>query len=87
MSGGHFNEGGRVYFSVNHFADELETNISNNSDDDEGGAHLSEDVLSFLRSQIPLLKETARIMRHIDRLYSGDSSEESFMEAVKSTYP
>jgi hypothetical protein len=77
MSGGHFNDGGYVYFKISDFVDELESNIENNYNED--GEHLSEEVLSFLRSQIPLLKETARIMRHIDRLYSGDSSEESFI--------
>ena len=57
MSGGHFNEGGYVYFSVNHFADELETNISNNSDDDGGGVHLSKEILSFYVTKFPYSKK------------------------------
>jgi hypothetical protein len=83
MSGGHFNENGYIYFRVEQFADELESAIDFNEDDEEGGAHLSREVLSILCSKLPLLQEAARVMRHIDYLYSGDLGEESFMNAIK----
>ena len=76
MSGGHFDEA-YAYLKINDFADELETCIKNNSD------NFGEETLAYLRSQVPLLKQTASIMRQIDYLYSGDSSEETFMEEVK----
>ena len=37
MSGGHFNENGYIYFRVEQFADELESAIDFNEDDEEGG--------------------------------------------------
>lgn len=82
MSGGHFNENGYIYFKVDDFAAELESAIELNEDDQEGGAHLSHEVLSTLSSKLPLLREAARVMRHIDYLYSGDLGEESFLEAI-----
>jgi len=82
MSGGHFNENGYIYFKVEQFAAELENAINFNEDDEEGGAHLSREVLSILCSKLPLIREAARVMRHIDYLYSGDFGEESFMNAV-----
>lgn len=83
MSGGHFNDNGYVYYRVDEFVTELENAIDLNEDDDEGGAHLSSEVLSILCSKLPLIRETARVMRHIDYLYSGDFGEESFMNAIK----
>jgi hypothetical protein len=41
MSGGHFNENGYIYFKVEQFADELESAIDFNEDNENGGAHLS----------------------------------------------
>jgi hypothetical protein len=83
MSGGHFNENGYIYLKVEQFADELENAIDFNEDDDEGGAHISREVLSTLYSKLLIIRETARVMRHIDRLYSGDIGEESFINAIK----
>jgi|688.fasta_scaffold2573322_1 hypothetical protein len=83
MSGGHFNENGYIYFKVEEFASELESAIDFNEDDDEGGAHLSREVLSILCSKLPIIREAARVMGHIDRLYSGDIGEETFMGAIK----
>jgi predicted Zn-dependent protease len=83
MSGGHFNENGYIYFKVEQFADELENAIDFNEDDENGGAHLSREVLSTLCRKLPIIRETARVMRHIDRLYSGDIGEETFMNAIQ----
>jgi hypothetical protein len=81
MSGGYFNDGNYVYHRIHDFVDELESALADNYNED--GDNLSEETLGYLRSQLPLLKQTASIMRRIDYLYSGDLSEESFMEAVK----
>jgi hypothetical protein len=83
MSGGHFNENGYIYFKVEQFADELETAIDFNDDDENGGAHLSREVLSILCSKLSIIRETAQVMGHIDRLYSGDIGEESLINAIK----
>jgi hypothetical protein len=83
MSGGHFNENGYIYFKVEEFASELENAIDFNEHDDEGGAHLSREVLSILCSKLLVIRETARVMSHIDHLYSGDFGEESFINAIK----
>jgi hypothetical protein len=56
MSGGHFNENGYIYFKVEQFAEELESAIDFNEDDEEGGVHLSREVLSILNSKLPLFE-------------------------------
>jgi hypothetical protein len=80
MSGGHFNDIGYVYYKVQQFADELETEIIENNTLDE--YNYSDNVITILKKQLPEIHKIAKIMRHIDYLYSGDCGEESFMERM-----
>lgn len=85
MSGGHFNHNNYIYYQVYQFADELEHEIERNNTEDEWGyaPRLSEETLIYLRQKVIELRKISEEMRHIDYLYSGDHSEESFMEIVK----
>jgi len=85
MSGGHFNHNNYIYYQVYQFADELEHEIERNNIEDEWGyaPGLSEETLNFLRQKVVELRKISEEMRRIDYLYSGDHSEESFMEIVK----
>jgi hypothetical protein len=85
MSGGHFNGNGYIYYQVYQFADELDNEIERNNIKDEWGyaPELSEETLNYLRQKVVELRKIAEEMRHIDYLYSGDHSEESFMKRMK----
>jgi hypothetical protein len=85
MSGGHFNGNGYVYYRVDQFSDELESEILNNENKDEYNycPNYNEQTLEVLRKQIPLIRKAAEIMRAIDYLYSGDHGEDSFIEKIK----
>jgi len=85
MSGGHFNGNGYIYYRVNQFSDELESEILNNENKDEYNycPNYNEQTLEVLRKQIPLIRKAAEIMRAIDYLYSGDHGEDSFIEKIK----
>jgi len=85
MSGGHFNNCGYEYYRVGQFADELEEEIENNFTEDDWGYHkgYSEDVINYLKEQLPKLRKMSEIMRHIDYLYSGDHGEDSFLSRVQ----
>jgi hypothetical protein len=85
MSGGHFGDCGYDYYKVSQFADELEGEIQNNLEKDEYGYayEYPEEVIKYLKEQIPQMRKISEIMRHIDYLYSGDHGSDSFMERVK----
>ena len=85
MSGGHFNHNNYIYYQVYQFADELDNEIERNNIKDEWGyaPELSEETLSLLRQKVSEIRKISEEMRHIDYLYSGDYSEESFMERMK----
>jgi hypothetical protein len=85
MSGGHFNHNSYIYYRVYQFADELDNEIERNNTKDEWGyaPELSEETLNYLRQKVVELRKISEVMRHIDYLYSGDYSEESFMERMK----
>ena len=85
MSGGHFGNCGYDYYKVSQFADELEVEIENNGEVNEDGYkyEFDPDVIDYLEAQLPKMRKTAEIMRHIDYLYSGDHGEDSFMDHVK----
>jgi len=89
MSGGSFNNNGYIYYQVHQFADELEHEIENNDLKDEWGYYrgYGEEVLSYLREQIPILRNLSQVMRDIDYLYSGDHGEDSFLKRVKRNEP
>ena len=85
MSGGHFNGNGYVYYRVDQFSDELESEILNNENKDDYNycPNYNEQTLEVLRKQIPLIRKAAEVMRAIDYLYSGDHGEDSFIEKIK----
>ena len=85
MSGGHFNGNGYVYYRVEQFSDELESEILNNENKDEYNycPNYNEQTLEVLRKQIPLIRKAAEVMRAIDYLYSGDHGEDSFIKKIK----
>ena len=86
MSGGHFTDYGYDYYKVAQFADELEQEIRHNGKVGEEGDWYpdhSDEVIEYLKEQVPKLRKMSEIMRHIDYLYSGDTCDDSFMERVK----
>jgi hypothetical protein len=85
MSGGHFTDCGYDYYRVSQFADELEGEIQNNNVKDEYGysPNYNQEVIEYLKEQVPKMRKMAEIMRHIDYLYSGDHGEDSFMSRVQ----
>jgi hypothetical protein len=89
MSGGHFGNCGYDYYKVAQFADELEEEIRHNGKAGTDGDHsyyysnYPDEVIEYLKEQLPKLRKMAEIMRHIDYLYSGDHGDDSFMERVK----
>jgi hypothetical protein len=85
MSGGHFNDCAYDYYRVAQFADELEQEIDDNFIKDDWGYHrgYSDEVIEYLKEQLPKMRKMAEIMRACDYLYSGDHGEDSFMETVK----
>jgi hypothetical protein len=85
MSGGHFNDHEYIYYRVDQFADELENDIQNNSTPDEYGyAHeFDQNTIDYLTKQVTFFRKAAKIMKHIDYLYSGDHGEDTFMDIVK----
>lgn len=89
MSGGHFNDCGYEYYKVYQFADELEQEISRNGKAGTDGDHsnyypdYNEEVIQYLKEQVPKLRKMAEIMRAIDYLYSGDYGENSFMNRIE----
>jgi len=91
MSGGHFTNCGYDYYRVRQFADELEEEIRNNGkskyEDRTYGQdwypNHSDEVIEYLKEQVPKMRKMAEIMRHIDYLYSGDHGDDSFMKLVK----
>ena len=84
MSGSHFNDNKYVYYYVYRFADELENDIANNNKENDGWCpDFSDATIAFLKSKIEEIRKTAKLMKEIDYLYSGDHGEDSFMKAVK----
>jgi hypothetical protein len=85
MSGGHFNDCGYEYHKVRQFADELEDEIRQNGKVGEEGEwypNHSDEVIEYLKEQVPKMRKMSEIMRHIDYLYSADHGDNSFMNCV-----
>ena len=82
MSGGHFNDGSHTWLKVLEFTEELGQEIQNNGTPNEYGeiCDFSDETIEFLRERVKELEKVGHLMRHIDKLYSGDCGEESFME-------
>jgi hypothetical protein len=89
MSGGHFNDNRYIYYEVGQFANELEEEILHNGKAGTDGDHsnyysdYNEEVIGYLKEQVPKLRKMEEIMRAIDYLYSGDYSEDSFMNRIE----
>jgi hypothetical protein len=87
MSGGHFNDNGYEYYKVYQFADELQEEILVNGKPEGRYAESwfpnhSEEVIEYLKTQVPHLRKMSEIMRAIDYLYSGDLGDDSFMKRI-----
>ena len=87
MSGGHFNDNGYEYYKVYQFADELQEEILVNGKpqgryDESWFPNHSEEVIEYLKTQVPQIRKISEIMRAIDYLYSGDLGDDSFMERI-----
>ena len=84
MSGGAL--GNYAYHHANSFVADLRAEIDLNGTEDEWGycRNYSPETIAFLKKQLKKMEEMAEMMRHIDLLYSGDHSEDSFMEIVAS---
>lgn len=83
MSGGHF-EPEYCYYHVSQFADELEAEIENNFIKDDWGYHKGypDEVIAYLKTQLPQIRKMAEIMKAIDYLYAGDHGEDSFKDVI-----
>lgn len=77
MSGGHFNDNGYIYYALERIADELENEVQNNKKKDDWGQarNYKKKTLDILKAQIKNIRKTAKILRDIDYLYSGDIDE------------
>ena len=73
MSGGSFNY---AFMSVDQFADDLNVKLVEIGIDDLN-------VYRKLREIEQLSRLTAKLMKEVEWLYSGDTGEESFMKRVK----
>lgn len=78
MSGGHFDY---VHSRVSSFAEDLERDIANNGvpNSDGDSYNYSPAVIDALTSIQARAEKMARLMKAADYLYSGDTSEESFL--------
>ena len=84
MSGGAL--GNYPYHRINDFTSDLRSEIDLNGTKNEwGGCHnYSQETIAFLKKQLKKMEAMIKMMHHIDLLYSGDHSEDSFMEIVAS---
>jgi hypothetical protein len=82
MSGGAL--GDYSYHRINDFIVDLSYEILFNGKDDQWGYchNYSPTTIVFLKKQLKQMEEMATMMRHIDLLYAGDHSEDSFREIV-----
>jgi hypothetical protein len=82
MSGGAL--GDYSYHRINDFTADLRNAIDFNGTKDEWGYchNYSPTTIAFLKKQLKQMEKIATMMRHIDLLYSGDYSEDSFRANV-----
>ena len=74
MSGGSFDY---AYSKVNYFVDDLDDKLN------DPEYVFSPEVMTKLREIKAIAENTSQLMRAVEWLYSGDDSEETFMEKVK----
>ena len=82
MSGGAL--GDYSYHRINDFTSDLRNEIDFNGTKDEWGYchNYSPTTIAFLKKQLKQMEKMVAMMRHIDLLYSGDYSEDSFRANV-----
>jgi len=82
MSGGAL--GDYSYHRINDFIVDLRNEIDFNGTKDEWGYchNYSPTTIAFLKKQLKQMEKMATMMRHIDLLYAGDHSEDSFRANV-----
>lgn len=82
MSGGAFDY---AYCKVLSFADDLALRLDTHDENDDCGNtpnEFSQHVLAKLKEIEIECRKTASMMREVEWLYSGDTSEDSFMRRV-----
>jgi hypothetical protein len=84
MSGGHFNDNGYTYYPVDNFADQLEIEIERNEIPSEWDHcyNFPPEVIHVLQKSLPEIRRVAKLMKHIDYLYSGDYGEDTFLKRI-----
>lgn len=81
MSGSHFDYG---CFRISQFAEELEHEIKINKVVGEYGdaTNFSSKTISILKMVQTIILEAGNLAKEVEWLYSGDTGEENFSEAV-----
>jgi len=82
MSGGSFNY---AFHHVGQFIEELELKLDNADKIDEFGCYpnyFEPRVLAKLRNIVILARYTAKLMKEVEWLYSGDIGEDTFMKRI-----
>lgn len=89
MTGGHFNNGSYTWLKMLEFSEELEQEIQSNGIPNEYGdvCNFSDETIEFLKQKAKEIGKVGHLMRAIDKLYSGDYGEESFMERCRELSP
>ena len=86
MSGGKFNY---AYSRVNTFAEELEQKIIDRFEVDQWGDtpnYYSDPVINRMREIVIEAKKFATVMRAVEWIYSGDISEETFLNRSEESH-
>lgn len=82
MSGGSFNY---AFHQVGQFIEELEVKLDNADKIDEFGCcpnYFEPRVLAKLRNIATMARYTAKLMKEVEWLYSGDIGEDTFMKRI-----
>lgn len=85
MSGGSFNY---AYSCVNEFVDKMKDRLDNVEETNEYGEQpnkFSPEVIDMLREIELTVRHTAKLMKEVEWLYSGDSGEKTFVTNVYAT--
>lgn len=75
MSGGYFDHRSFHYMMMN-FALDVESEIQRNE------LKLSNETLETLRQCVAEFRKSFLLVKHVDYLFAGDHTEESFMQAI-----
>jgi len=80
MSGGHYDY---AYYKLHDLADGLENDIRKNHEEDEFNyaSHFSDECIEALKKCQNLFAVAAELGHDVEWLYSGDYSEDTFLES------